>query len=181
VLAQPAAVRRALGHGNPGAHGDRLPAEVAHHLRREASVAIDRPDQTLHVDDLRLQLDDEQRPGRSQPGHDVDHPALAPDRERTLRDHLPPGRGEGADDELVHRGVPGVQEAVELRAVPAQDDVEVRLQRHGNGLQLPHPNPGEVAALHGGDHGARHLRAAGDLLLRGVRPDADCPEASSDS
>jgi hypothetical protein len=81
VLAQPATVRRALGHGNPDTHGARLPAEVAHHLRREASVAVDCPDQPLHLDDLGFQLDDEERPGRSLPGHDVDHPALAPDRE----------------------------------------------------------------------------------------------------
>lgn len=60
MLGEPAAVRRALGDGNPGAHGDGHPSELASDLRGEPPVAINGADQPLHVDDLGLQLDDEQ-------------------------------------------------------------------------------------------------------------------------
>jgi hypothetical protein len=76
--------------------------------------------------------------------------------------------------------VPGVQEAVELRAVPAHGDIEVRPQRHDHRPQLADPDAVEVTSLDPRHHGARHPGAGADVGLAKARPDADCPEASSD-
>ncbi len=181
MLCEPATVRRALGDGNPRAHGDRFPAELSNDHRREPPVAIDRPDQPLDVDDLRLQLHDQQGLGRRVPREEIDHPAFAPHRERSFRHNDPSRFGEHAHDDLVHRRMAGVQQAIEVRAAPAEEDVDVGPQSRGDGDELLHAHSPEVAALDACNDRPWHARAGGGYPLSQVRPNADRPNASPDA
>ena len=114
------------------------------------------------------------------PGQEIDHPSLAPDRQGPFRHNCPSRRGEDADDELVHRRVSGVQEAVQVRAVPPEEEINVRAQRGGDGQELVHSHAPDVAAFEADDDSAWHGRPRCDRLLGQIRPDADRPHAPPD-
>lgn len=85
----PPSIRPAIGHDHAGRHRFGIPAEVMADPACEPALAIERPEQLAHVDDLGLELDHEQRPSRRMPGEKVDDTtfalaeraiAVAPDR-----------------------------------------------------------------------------------------------------
>ena len=85
--------------------GQRIPPAHARDLAGQAPLPIERPDELVHVDDIRLEFDDQQRAAARVPGEDVDHPAFAVDRERDLRREDPLGQlpQKPARDRLVKR------------------------------------------------------------------------------
>ena len=78
----PAAIRPTLTDDEPGRDRHRIPATLLRDPRRQPPLPVERPDQLVDVDDLRLELDDQQCAPTRMPGQDVDHAALAVDRER---------------------------------------------------------------------------------------------------
>ena len=68
-----------VANDDPYSYEQRVPAAITGDDRREPAFAIDRADQIVEVNDLGLQFDDQQRPGRCVPCQDVDQAAFAAD------------------------------------------------------------------------------------------------------
>lgn len=68
--------------------------------RYDAALAAERAQEFLDVYDASLDLDDQKRPGRGMPTHDVHHPAVAIVVERILGQDLPTMILQPADDAL---------------------------------------------------------------------------------
>ena len=128
---EPSAVRAARRKDHPGRHGYRIPATISHDLADEPSLHVDLPNELIDVRNVRLEFDDQERPLRRMPRDDVDDPALSIDRERDLGCEHPCRElaGEPARDELVQRGVLGVEQAIEVAGAPPGHEVDSNIQR----------------------------------------------------
>ena len=131
----PTSVCSAVGNDQPRGHRARCPAPGCADDRRQSSLSIERPDQFVDVGELRLQLDDEQRTPGLMPPEDVDHAALAVDREGHLRRKDPAGPRclEPPGNLLVERRVPTVHQPIEVAGTPSGDQIHADLQGRGDG------------------------------------------------
>lgn len=130
----PASIGAVLSDDHPAGDGRWIKPSVACDPPSETPLPVKIADQLLGVDDVGLQLRHEQYSTGRVPGEHIDDPALAIDRERNLRHHSPSASsGESARDCLVERGVPGVDQAIELPAAPAWHQPDLDLERGPHG------------------------------------------------
>src|SRR3989304_5177846 len=140
----------------PRARG-RAPAARAGGGGGEPALAVKGAHDLLWIDDLRLQLDDQQRARGDMPGQDVNHAALPIDGERHLRRELPAADPlEKLRHALVHCRVAPVHEPVPLHAPPPWHEVEADLERRGDLVERRQRHLGCEPALDPGN------RRAGD-------------------
>jgi len=88
----PAPVRAARAHHQRDRGRCRRPSEPSRDLRRESPLPVERRQKLAEVDDLRFQLDHDQRGGRRVPGDQIDRATVAVDGERHLGTAQPPAR-----------------------------------------------------------------------------------------
>lgn len=80
----------------------------------------------------RLDLYDEDDPGQSMKGEDVDRATLAPHREGNLNRHLPAGCTKQEHERVHEPGVRLVEQPVESFAIPPKADINGRTNRRGD-------------------------------------------------
>src|SRR5947207_4677663 len=147
-----------IGNDHPHGNARRIdqPCALTGDLRGVPLLPVERPDQLVHVDELGLELNDNQRSRPLVPRDEVDDSSLAEVRERHLRREPPPStRLELARDRRVHRRVPSSEQAVEVTASPSPDDIDAHversrhspdyLERHGRQMTALHPRHGALA------------------------------------
>ena len=177
---QPTSVRRRIAQHDPGADRFHIPAPLASDDRREPPIPIDRSEQALNIDQLRLELHDQKGTGRRLECQHVDHAALPVDRERGFRSNEPVRRAQPPRDRFMHGRVSGIDHAVQLAAapprIPFEPDVERPSYPHGAADDHAVNSP----TLNAGDDLGRHARQAGDIGLTQAAPKADRSEDSSD-
>jgi hypothetical protein len=123
------AVRHRLAHHNPHAHGVRIPAASTGDPPRQSAISVHLRKQLMHVDELRLELDDQHDPATRMERQDVDHAPLPEDGERYLGRHHPTRQpAEDAGQALVHGRVAGVEQAVQVAATPTRNKVNANLE-----------------------------------------------------
>jgi hypothetical protein len=171
----PATVRRALRHHDPRRHADRLGDDNSgspRDARRESTLSVHGPKKLIEIGDVRLELDDKQHsPGRMEP-EDVDHAALAADRERHLRpDHPAIESFKPTRDELVQLGVAAVEQTVEVTGTPSRGEVDPHIDSRRDRPDRVDLDGADVTALQSGD---RRLGHAGESRQIGL------PQASTD-
>lgn len=93
----------AVRDDHPGRNRHGIPTPVARDLSGQPPALIHLGHEEVHVNDVGLELDDDERPGAGMPGEDVDDAPLAVDRERHLWIEDPIGKvlGEPARDRFV--------------------------------------------------------------------------------
>jgi hypothetical protein len=138
MLGHAAAVRPASGNDDPERNGrwrtaGRDPPALDGDADGQPTLTIGGADQLVDIGDVGLQFDHEQGTPTRVPGEDVDHAALAADRERNL------GRGDPfrkvakrPRDRLMKPRMPGVEKAIEVAGSPAAEDVDPDVQRGGH-------------------------------------------------
>ncbi len=92
MLSGVAPVGGRVAHDQPDTHDARRPASSCGNLLDQPAFAIEGPEKLVDVDELRLQLEHDQVPGRGVPGQLIDDASLAVDRKRHLRLDYPAGR-----------------------------------------------------------------------------------------
>ena len=131
-------VRLRVGEDNPHARRDWVPAAVAGNPGGKTPIAVDRAEQRLDVDEIGLELDDQQQPSPGEPREDVDHAALAIDREAHLGHGDPAGEGRKETRErLMERGVACSEEPVRVSAAPTADEVNTDVERGQDASERP--------------------------------------------
>src|SRR4029079_10394357 len=98
MFADPPMVGRAVIHDQGRGASRGTPAEPTGNTGREPPLSIECAQRVADVDDLRLDLDDEERAGRVVPSQDVDQPAFSGDAERELGPGDPAAVDEGSHD-----------------------------------------------------------------------------------
>lgn len=119
--------------------------------RHDAHLSINGRNQGLDVNDLRLHLDDEQRPRRRVPCQDVNRSALAVVVERVFDEDVPAVRTEDANDDLGYGCVICVKEAVAFESAPVGSKVEGDLKSTANAPDRSPRHRPELAALDAGN------------------------------
>ena len=132
MCAKAAVIRRRLPQDDPATDRADGPTALVCDLRSQAAVSIDGADQPLHVDELGLQLDYQERTRRWMHRQDVHDAALAINREGRLRSHQPSTVAKLLRDRLVHGGMTRPDHAVELAAAPSRDQVDPDVERRGD-------------------------------------------------
>ncbi|MFL5723841.1 MAG: hypothetical protein ACJ78H_10685, partial [Chloroflexota bacterium] len=77
----PCSIGSARRNEDPDRHGARIPTTFPRDPTSKPSLSVDRPDEIVHVDDVGLELDHQQRSTPRMPRQDVDHSPFAVDRE----------------------------------------------------------------------------------------------------
>ncbi len=113
-------------HEDPDGDGLRVPPTRPSHLLGETTLSVDPADQVIHVDDVGLQFDHEQRSAPRTPRKDVDDPTLPIDREGDLRleDPIREVATEHPGDLLVQGGMLRIDEAVEVTRTPPREEFD---------------------------------------------------------
>ena len=86
-----------------------------------------------------------------------------------------------ASDHFVHRRVARVEEAVEVAAAPAGDQVDADVERRGDPSEDPERATIEVSALEERHFRARNRRSLRDVLLPPTAADPHRAECSADT
>jgi hypothetical protein len=158
-------VRARIRQNHPCRDRGRFPSAGGGDPGREATSTVHRRHQIAHVDQQRLQFDDQQRPSRGVPRHDVDHATLAVIGERDLRCYLPAEGCQLSGHEFVKSSMPSVQHLVEVAASPPEDRVEPDLEGVRDLLERVDGHPPDVPVLDPDDRGPGHAGTRGDVLL----------------
>jgi hypothetical protein len=124
-----AAVRHRLAHHNPHTHRIRIPAALAGDAPRQSAISVYLRKQLMHVDELRLELDNQQGPATLMERQDVDHAPLPEHSERHLGGHYPIRQAaEDAGQALAHGRVAAVEQAIQIAATPTRNEVDANLE-----------------------------------------------------
>jgi len=111
------------------------------------------------------------------PREDVDHPALAEDREGHLGRRDPLRQiAERAGDRLVQPRMLGVEQAIEVAGPPAPDDVDANVQRGGDSAKPIEGKGSDVTSLQARDRRLADTRPPGKVDLA---PPASDPDAAN--
>jgi hypothetical protein len=164
-LGDPTPRRAVIREDQGGNDSSCVPREVGGDLLGKPHLHVDGPEQSLHIGDDCLDLDDQQDPTRRVERQQVDAAALAEPAERDLRTDLPGGRLEPFRDQLLERCVPGIQESVELPTTPSAVDPEVDFNRFADPLQRPNGEPGRSMPFELRNGSSAHAGAAGQVRL----------------
>ncbi|HEX7490894.1 MAG TPA: hypothetical protein VF337_04245 [Candidatus Limnocylindrales bacterium] len=133
VFACVPSVRVRVGNDQPDIDRLRRPPATRSDLARQSPLPVQRPEQLIHVDELRLELNDKQMPTLRVPEQLIDDTPLAPDRKRDLGHQIPAGRpANPARHALGEQRVSPVQQAVQVAATPPGDQVETHIQHRPN-------------------------------------------------
>ena len=112
-----------FGHDQGHPDRQRRPASLSRDKRwNQTRPSIERGQEILQVDDLRLDFDDQQCPAGGVPGQDVHRALLAEVVEGVFGDALPAERFQDGHDLFDQRGVTCVQQTIKLAASPTQVD-----------------------------------------------------------
>ena len=152
---------------DPCGNGRRVPAAVTTHTPGQTPLAIHRAKQSIGVDELGLQLDDEEGASPRMPQDEVDDAPLPEDVERHLR-HGRPRYGvtsQRTRDRLVQARVAERQHPVQFPAAPSRDPAEADLQGAADSPEEVGGIRPKVAALHQRDGLATHVGGVGEVLL----------------
>ena len=133
--------------------------------RRKAHLLVELAEGRLDGDQLRLDLDHEQRVALDVPAHDVDRAALTEVGIRHLDLGAPTSVSEHRDSRTDERGVTLVQEPVECTAPPAKVDFDPCFERLGDRPQRGHGDFVDVPRLEPGDHRLAHVRCGPEVPL----------------
>ncbi len=126
-------IRTAIGHDEPGRDRDRIPTSAQCNLCGHASFAIECSDQLVHVGDIGLELDDQHGTATWVPTQNVDDAAIRVDGERDLGDKGPRRKAvaEPPSHRLMQRGMPRIEQSIEIACAPARHQVHSDIERPG--------------------------------------------------
>jgi hypothetical protein len=118
------------GVGDDERSGDRrgIEAELRGDPGPEPPFPIERADGLANVDDLGLDLDEEQRPGRRMPGRDVDEATLAREIERHLGPRDPALATKRPEQRLHKRRVTGARQPLDLAGSGPEPEIEASFE-----------------------------------------------------
>ena len=174
-------IRASVGDRDPARYGRGTPTTLPGDARREATLPVDAPHQLIDVDELGLQLDDEQAARGWMPCKTVDDPTLAVHREGDLRLEDPSRKGDEPDREgLMQRRVACVDEPPEVPAMPADRQVQSRVEGYCDRSNVVDSDPGQSTTFDKLNDGARHDRRDRHLLLRQAASKPDRKETGTD-
>ena len=119
-----------VGQDHPCRDADRSPGAIVGDRTGESLLPVERPKHFVDVDQLRLELDDQQRAGGRVPRELVDDAALPEDREGDLRHDLPTGPNQNRRRHIFrqHRVCPA-QQSVGVATSPSPDDFDTDVHR----------------------------------------------------
>jgi hypothetical protein len=153
-----------------------LPPERFRDLTGQSALTVECAQELADIDDLRLELDDEHSRGLLVPGEEVDDPPLAPFGERDLGTHHPTAdAAEPGDHGFCERGVLLVQQAVEVGASGARQQLKPHIQGSRDPAQCPERDFVDRASLNPRYGAARHTGGRGKIRLA---PTAADPSSS---
>lgn len=132
---EPVARRAILGEDDGRQDGAHVPAELLRDVTSEPSLRVDRPEERLHIDEIRLQLDDQEHARCGVPGEEIDPTALAVSAVADLDPNEPNPPLEPALDQRAERRVRGIQQAIELRSIPEDAQVQPTAEAREDGFQ----------------------------------------------
>ena len=173
----PCAVRPARSNDDPTRDSKRIPTAALDDLPGKSDLPIERPDEFVDVRDVGLELDDQQRSVAGVPGDDVDHAALRVDREGDFGGELPLRQRfpEPGSDRVVQRGVPSIEESIEVASPPSSKEVDPNIECVGDDPHGPERQGVEMAAL---DTGHGRVRNAGTRREITLPPAPALPDRS---
>ncbi len=156
MICEPPPIRPAIGNQQPARDPIRPPAAVGSDLWGEPNLAIECSQEIRDVDELRLELDDEERARRCVPSQLIDHASFAVDGEGNLGRELPGlDLGEPPRECLMQRSVAGIDGSVELSASPSNGIVDPGIERQRDRSDLGHWQPIGESTLDPRDIGVR--------------------------
>lgn len=126
-------VRRGLSDQHCAGHSDRLPPEARSDPAGESHLRVELRKELSEIEQLRLDLDDEKRSGCLMPAQQVDRPALPVFGVRNLGTDDPSQLGEPAGQVLGQRGVPRVDDAVQVDRARSRMELDPDVQDCSNG------------------------------------------------
>src|SRR3954452_18531119 len=100
------------------------PAPLGGDPAGEPRLAVERDEHRLQIREDGLHLDDEERAALPVARKDIDRAALAVDRKRDLGQDVPSRALQDSDHALDGCGMAGVEQPVEVLALPREPDVE---------------------------------------------------------
>ena len=164
-------------HGNPARHGSRSPAATLRDFGCQAALPIETAHELADVDELRLELDDQDRTGGPMPGQSVDDASLAERREGHFRLVAPAiERSESESHQLMESSMSRVDEPAEVATTPANRQIDACVQSARDRLEISDPDSTNALTLRGLDDSTRDIRSDGDFALRSAASDSDCAE-----
>lgn len=143
-LGDPPPSRPVLGQDDQPRDGSDAPTSVRRELRGDTHLPIDTCKRRLDVGHNGLDLDDEECPVNGVPREDIDRSSLAEVVERRFREDLPATLGEQRDNLVDETRMGGVEQSIEVFAVPIQPHGDAGIQALADPLQAtdrqaPHP------------------------------------------
>lgn len=182
MLPEAPVIRSALRDEHPPGDVRGAPAAVQRDLRREAKLPIERAEHLGDVDELRLQLNNEQRRRRRMPRQRIDDPSLAVDRERHLWHDEPADEGvHPSGERFVHLAMACAKRLVEIAAAPSQAEVDPGIERQPHSMHRVHRQGIGRASFHPRDGRRRDASAPRELGLRPARANSQHPDGVADS
>jgi len=121
-------IRPTLGNNDPLTNASWFPTELSDDGGREPPPTISHGKEIIHVHELGLELNQEERSRPLVPGSEVDDTALTEVVERHFRPRLPARRQEHSCHGLGHRRMPGRDSAIQGGASPTRLEDEPDLQ-----------------------------------------------------
>jgi hypothetical protein len=141
------------------------PSQLLCHHTSQPLLRVQSAEGVLDVADLRLDLDDKDqarwRPSRKE----VDATTIAVVTEADLGPNLPSVLDEEARDLLLESGVPGIDQPIEVGAVPVSSDFQRRAQHPSDSLQRLHRDAAQFAAFYARDQLVRNATAGTEVDL----------------
>jgi hypothetical protein len=143
-------------------------------LRSKPHLDVERSEQALYVQYLRLDFDDHDDAPLRVERQQVDAPAFAVVTERDLDLHGPTQCFEQLFRVRLERGMAGVQQSVQLRAAPPAVDPELDAERTTDLCQRAAGECHRSVALELGDRASADARTCRQIRLAPSEPMPDC-------
>ncbi len=180
MILDASAVRAPFGDDQPSGNDSREPAPLTSDSRCEPRFPIENSEKFLHINDLRLDLDHEQRPRRFVPSQKIDPAPVGVESKGHLRSNCPSSDfAEPACDGALENGVPSVQEPVELAASPSGKDVEPNVEDGSHAPQGVNRHRPDVPSFDRRDERVGHAGLLSDVDLPPAPADADGTEGGA--
>lgn len=170
MLSDAAMIGAPVREHDPLRHDRRVPAAVARDQTCQSATPVGDREQPARIDQLRLDLDEQERATSRMPCHEIDDAAFAIAVERCLRSHLPAGRDEHGRKPLCHRRVTAGDHALDPTATPACLDWQTDLEHSSNLPQGAQRDPIELAPLDRRVQRSRDARLLGNIELPPAEP-----------
>jgi len=157
------------------------PAEVARGMRRDSSLDIQATEQRLGIHDGGLDLDHEQHSVHRVICQQIDPPSIAVSVEADFAAHDPAEFLELLCPERRQRGMIGVEQSIDLLALPSQVPIEMKIKRSCDRARGPNAQATGVATLQRRAHRSAHARSRGQVNEAPSAPMASRPHGKSQS